>query len=59
MILPLIEKKPVSRFLLGFLNHLSGRPHTNQMLRDMMYRKSISGALINPGFWYKLLVAKR
>ena len=57
-IYPLLHKKTFSKFLLKFLNYLSGRPHTNAMLRDLLYQKDPGKMVRNPNFFYKLLIKR-
>jgi len=57
-IYPLLHKKMVSKLILRFLNHLSGRPKTNDMLRDLVYDKNAASKLRKSGFYYKLLLKK-
>jgi flavin-dependent dehydrogenase len=53
---PALHKKWISRSILGFLNYLSGRPKTNDLLRDLLYEKHPEKQLRNPVFYYKLLL---
>lgn len=54
---PALHKKWFSRFVLGFLNHLSKRPKTNDLLRDLLYEKHPNKLLLNPLFYYRLFLA--
>jgi len=57
-IYPILHRKFVSKLILKFLNHLSGRPKTNEILRDFLYDKNAAQKLRKPGFYYDLLIKK-
>ena len=57
-IFPLLHKKMFSGYVLKFLNYLSRRPQTNNMLRDLLYQKDPGKMVRNPKFLYKLLITK-
>jgi flavin-dependent dehydrogenase len=58
LIFPLLHKRTFSRFVLKFLNYLSNRPHTNEMLRDLLYQKDPGKIVRNPKFLYNLLIKR-
>jgi len=53
---PALHKKWFSGSILNFLNYLSKRPQTNDLLRDLLYQKNPLKLLLNPGFFYKLFI---
>jgi flavin-dependent dehydrogenase len=55
-IFPLLHRTFFSRLLLRFLNHLSARPLTNTLLRDLLYEKNPGKLLRSPAFLYRLLL---
>ena len=55
VIFPLLHRPAFSRMVLRFLNHLSSRPQTNDLLRDLLYEKNPTRILRNPRFYYRLL----
>jgi flavin-dependent dehydrogenase len=56
VIYPMLHKNWFSKRVLSFLNYLSARPHTNNMLRDLLYEKDPGKIIRNPGFLYRLLL---
>jgi menaquinone-9 beta-reductase len=58
LIYPLLHKRFFSRWVLNFLNFLSRRPQTNDLVRDLLYEKAPSKIVLNPRFLYSLLIEK-
>jgi len=58
LVFPLLHLRFFSRLMLRFLNFLSSRPHTNALLRDLLYAKKPGLILRNPGFYYALFFRK-
>jgi len=54
----LLHKRFFSSRVLKFLNYLSGRPQTNDLVRDLLYQKDPSKMAMNPRFIYSLLFKK-
>jgi flavin-dependent dehydrogenase len=54
LVFPLLHQRFFSRLLLGFLNYLASRPHTNALLRDLLYARNPGRILRKPGFYYAL-----
>ena len=55
LIFPLLHRPLVSSQVLRFLNYLSSRPRTNDLLRDLLYARNPGQILRKPGFYFSLL----
>ncbi len=58
ILFPLLHRSFFSGLVLRFLNHLSSRPQTNSLLRNLLYEKNPARILRKPGFYYDLLLKK-
>jgi flavin-dependent dehydrogenase len=58
LIFPLLHRPLVSRMVLRFLNYLSSRPRTNDMLRDLLYARNPAKILRRPSFYLDLFRSK-
>ncbi len=58
VVYPLLHRRFFSRFVLKFLNYLSGRRQTNVLVRDLLYQKDPSKLALSPRFLYQLLIQR-
>lgn len=58
LIYPLLHTRLFSKWVLKFLNYLSGRRQTNGLVRDLLYQKDPARTAMNPRFLYELLIQK-